>query len=115
MSLADSAVFAQYNYSRKTGAFDFYRCYKCNGIFTREQEMYEFARAARNPNDRLRMCPCGSVKYSPSFPRFWEWPYWPVLRYTVKLTLARGLAPWLDKHFPKALPLVERMVRFKEV
>lgn len=114
MRMSDSAVFARYNYGRAQGAFDFYRCYKCYGIFTREREVVEFERLRTAEHDIVRICPCGSLKYSPTLPRFWEWLYWPVLRYTVKLALARGLAPWLDRHFPSALPLVEKMVRFKE-
>lgn len=105
MPLSDNAVFAEYEKDRRQSVYDFYRCYKCGSVFSREQEVF-----------RLRhceglMCKCGSAKYSPAMPTGWEWFNLDVMRYTARLILARGLAPWLYHHAKFALPLVERLVR----
>jgi DNA-directed RNA polymerase subunit RPC12/RpoP len=87
---------------------DFYRCYKCGGIFTREHErnVFDLAEVGRGT-----VCECGSAKYSPTKPRFYEWVYPSVFAYTVKVVLARGLAPWMKKHFPEGLSLVNWLVQ----
>lgn len=96
-------------YKFKAGAYDFWRCYKCHAIFTYEQER---SRIANMEFDcRATMCPCRSLRYSPTLPSVIEWLKPSVITYTLKLVLARGLAPWLEDHCPKALPLVERLVK----
>lgn len=60
---------------------------------------------------RASMCACRSLRYSPTRPSVIEWLKPSVITYTLKLVLARGLAPWLEDHCPKALPLVERLVK----
>jgi len=51
--------------------YDFYRCVGCRGLFTRLREIQAFhpdhARAGT-------ICSCGSLRYSPSWPRWYEWP-----------------------------------------
>jgi hypothetical protein len=96
-------------YKFKDGAYDFLRCWSCGSLFTREQEC---ARKAALEGDPSRtMCPCGSMRYKPAKPKWYQWLQPHVLSYTLKLLLARGLAPWLEERYPKALPLVERLVR----
>jgi hypothetical protein len=105
MSLSSNPVFAEYEKDRKQSVYDFYRCYKCGSIFSREDEIY------RLRNCDGRMCSCGSAKYSPTMPNLFEWLKPTIVKYTVKLILARGLAAWLYQHARFALPLIERLVR----
>lgn len=116
-------------YQFREGSHDFWRCFSCGLIFTYEQER---ARVAMMEHDmQAAMCPCGSLRYKPTKPRSrprwgfsplrlfsrycWisksEWLEPNVLTYTLKLVLARGLAPWLEAHYPKALPRIERLVQ----
>lgn len=96
-------------YKFKPGAHDFWRCYSCGLIFTYEQERGRMQ--AMEHDFKATICPCKSMKYKPAMPRGIEWLRPSVLTYTLKLVLARGLAPWLEDHFPRALPLVETLVR----
>jgi hypothetical protein len=105
MSLSDNPVFAEYDKGRKQSVWDFYRCCKCGNVFSREEEIFNLR------HGEGIMCVCGSAKYSPSMPKRLEWLKLGVMKYTAKLVLARGLAPWLYKHAKFALPLVERLVR----
>lgn len=114
MLLTESDVFKKYALGRKEHSFDFYRCYKCMRVFTREQEWSSLAKMNAQPFGRSGICACGSMKYSPTWPVFWEWLKPGVLRYTLKCVLARGIAPWLERHWQKPLPFVERLVKFKE-
>ena len=115
-------------YKFKSGAYDFWRCYNCHKIFTYEEE---HARKAWMAHDlRAAMCPCRSLRYKPAMPSLRprhnlsplrlisknrlvfgnEWLEPSVLTYTLKLALARGVAPWLEIHYPKALPFIEKLV-----
>lgn len=79
-------------YEFRPGRHDFYRCVKCNGIFTQEQERVRIAQMAAE-QDSTRWIHCKSQKYSPTRPHLFEWLYPSVLKYTVKVVLARGLYP----------------------
>lgn len=104
---SDGSPFEFYKF--RPGVFDFWRCYSCGEIFTYEQERLRMALMEHDP--KASMCRCLGMKYKPTRPRWYEWIRPSVLTYTVKLLLARGLAPWLEVHLPGALPLVERLVR----
>ena len=90
---------------------DFYRCYKCNRLFTRAQERTVFDLAGSSNEDTAAVCGCGSGKYSPTLPRWYEWAKPSVLSYTAKLVLARGLAPWCEKHLPELLSTIDWLVK----
>lgn len=133
MRMVDSPVFREYMKTPREGAYDFYRCMKCDAIFTRETEVARLRAGTLSHDDSrpFSICACGSLRYSPSWPyrspagplgRFLgmeykiirgnQWLDSYILAYTLKLVLARGVAPWLDRHFPQALGLVERLVAF---
>jgi hypothetical protein len=95
--------------------WDFFRCYKCNALFTQEEERIRVIEAGRLVDDRAAyICTCKSRRYSPSFPKGLEWLRWGVIRYTMKCVLAREIYPRAQKHFKAALPLIERLVQPKE-
>ena len=50
----------------ETDDFDFYRCYKCNRLITKLEEI-----VARTITGQI--CPCGSRKYTPSNLPWWGW------------------------------------------
>lgn len=123
----DGSPFEFYKFRGNT--YDFWRCYACGLIMTHEQER---ARVALMEMDyKQTICPCGSMKYKPTKPRLvarhkWsplrlltknrlfkqnEWLESTVLTYVVKLVLARGVAPWAERNFPRALPLLKRLSR----
>ena len=105
----------QYKDNLGPGLFDFYRCYKCARLITREEEQAWKKKADASEEDIETFCPCGSLKIFPARrPVRLDWFSPGVLRYTTKVILARGLAPWCDKHLRSALPLIERIVRPKE-
>lgn len=113
MKISDSAVLSKYSLSTGDGNFNFYRCYGCHKLFTREHERRVFELASMVPETDLRICACGSMRYSPSWPvwfPFLEWLYPSVLKYTAKLVLVRWLAPKLEAKYPQFLPLIERLV-----
>ena len=129
--MTESKVFQSYMKSTAEGNYDFYRCWKCQAIITREEELLSFKNAEHDAEEKAHMCSCRSRKYYPDWPhrapfklRYLlapgayleknEWLHGNVLRYTCKLVLARGLAPWLDRNFRIALPVVEKLVRYKE-
>jgi hypothetical protein len=104
----DGSPFEFYKFKR--GAYDFWRCYSCNRIFTYEQER-AYIKAMEHDLKRT-ICSCGSLKYSPAkSPVGLEWLLPNVLTYTLKLILARGVAPWVEQHFPRALPWLERLCK----
>ena len=49
--------------------FDFYRCYKCRRLITRVEEILFFMEGSKTLG---KPCPCGSLKYSPAWPRWYE-------------------------------------------
>ena len=125
MRLEDSEVLMAYKQTAAQGSYDFYRCMLCHRVFTREEEKRAFAVAAKQENERkVRMCRCGGRRYSPTWPVTtksylpWRWhSEWlqpNVVAYTLKLVLARCLAPWLDMRFRPGLRVVEYFVRPKE-
>ncbi len=131
MKISDSKILTEYRDDLGVGKHDFYRCYRCRRLFTREEEKAIYARLGRQLDEKgVSICGCGSQKFSPGWPItrfFWVFPFFipvPVFRsewmqrnvigYTFKLVMARGVAPWLERHLSIALPLVEKMVRQKE-
>ncbi len=105
------------------GLYDFYRCYKCGRIITREEEKVWLKNAESITDDQTMFCYCGSLRITPVRPPkgligWWrlrkDFLVYSVLRYTVKVVLARGLAPWLDRNFRVALPLIEWLVSPKK-
>lgn len=98
-----SKILDFYTYGK--GTHDFYRCYSCHRIFTHEQEVVRIAAMGEEKN--ARMCSCGSRKYVGTKPIGQEWLRPAVVAYTLKLVLARGLAPKLPKFL---LPAVEFFV-----
>lgn len=88
-------------------AYDFYRCYSCRRIITRQDELRVFARAN---GDGLRICACGSLRYSPSWPVGLEWIRPHVAGFVVKLILARKVAPLAERRAPFLIPVVEKLV-----
>jgi DNA-directed RNA polymerase subunit RPC12/RpoP len=56
----------------KLGAedYDFYRCYKCGALITRIDEILFFTAKSKTAGSP---CPCGSKKYSPTNPKWWEY------------------------------------------
>jgi hypothetical protein len=110
MRIADSLVLRKYfETPSKSGNYDFYRCYDCGSIITRRRERQVFNHM--ESDYYLRMCTCGSMKYSPGWPKFYEWLLPSVVRYTCELLLVRGLAAWADGRYPWLLPHIERVVR----
>lgn len=117
MRLNESAILTAYQEGSDKGNFDFYRCDNCRRVITREEELLAFSNGETLVDEnRAQICPCGSKKYKPERPRRlrWNWLRPNVIRYTLKLVLARGLAPWCDRHFQWPLPWIERLVRYKE-
>jgi len=94
---------------------DYYRCYKCNRVITREEEREVWAEATAGimAENKVSICKCGSGKYSPALPVDEEWRKPNVLIYTVKLILARAVAPWLEKNEPEGLPHLEWLIGSK--
>jgi DNA-directed RNA polymerase subunit RPC12/RpoP len=103
--LSESKVFAEYRKTPKSDrVYDFYRCFKCGRVLSRETEILRM--------EEDSMCPCGSTRYSPSWPRTIEWVRPDIAKYTVKLFLARGVAPWASEHNLDGLvSYIERLVR----
>ena len=105
MRLSDSAILQAYQDDMGPRMHDFYICYKA---------VWKSASSGDLEGGALKLCVCGSQKYSPTRPHGLDWLIPRVASYTLKLVLARGLAPWLDKNFPQALPVVEFLCRPKE-
>jgi hypothetical protein len=103
----ERAVFDFYEF--KPGMWDFYRCQRCNGIFTYEQEQVKLLEM-RLFGDATMYIHCRSHKYGPTIPLWWEWLRPNVLKYTIKLFLARGLAPIARKRSPFLLPYIGVLV-----
>jgi hypothetical protein len=94
---------------------DFYRCYKCGRMITREEER-ELFRAGEEgiiEENKMVICKCRSAKYTPAVPADEEWQKPNVLRYTVKMILARVVAPWLEENEPEGLPHLEWLIGSK--
>jgi hypothetical protein len=102
---------------KKIHQHDFYRCHKCLRMMTQEEHWAWQTWAAEQHAEKeptVMVHRCGSMKIRPAMPVNTEWLMPAVLRYTLKLVLARGLAPWCDKHFRQALPVIDYLVRPKE-
>ena len=103
--------------------YDFYRCGSCHRVFTRDEERAAFA--AMSPG-HVRICKCGSKRYSPTwpvmpavswFPLTWlrwlrenEWLGASVILYTFRCILAREVAPRVVGT-PKVFALVDSALR----
>jgi len=104
MKLSESKILAEYYKTPESDrCYDFYRCYKCQRVFSREAEI-------ANLQGRS-ICKCGSSRYTPSWPTFLEWLRPDIVGYTVKLVLARAIAPLADKYASWLLPYIERCVK----
>jgi hypothetical protein len=103
---------------KKVHQHDFYRCHKCKRMLTHEQYRAWQEWAKDQPAEKegeVFLHSCGSMKIAPAMPINSEWVMPAVVRYTLKLVLARGLAPWCDTHHCRfALPIIEFLVRPKE-
>jgi hypothetical protein len=55
-----------------TVIYDFYRCVGCKGVFTRWRELQAFDSESELAGT---ICSCGSLRYSPSWPKWYEWIY----------------------------------------
>lgn len=85
-------------------AFDFYRCFACGSLFTRDEEQKGFL-------EERGACECKSLKYRPSYPVGREWFRWNIVSYVAKLILARSIAPVCERRFPALLPVIGRLVQ----
>lgn len=73
------------------GVHDFYRCEKCNTLFTRE---YEKIRLSEFSTTRSKSyIHCNSLRYAPGTPLWYEWLKPSVLKYAFKVVMARVVAP----------------------
>ena len=117
MKISDSEILQAYHDDLGARKHDFYACYKCGRVLTREREkaVWEAAEAGRLPSSGVEICPCGSAKYSPTKPVGFDWLRPSILSYTLKLVLARELAPVLEVHWPAGNILVEYLCRPKEL
>ena len=110
MRLSESEVFAEYAKTPQDDrCYDFYRCYKCLRVFSRQEELESIVRIDQGEN----FCECGSTRFTPSWPVGVEWLKPNVAKYAIKLFLARGVAPKLDKYSYTrfALPWIEKLVK----
>jgi hypothetical protein len=115
MARSDSKVFSWYDETLQHHTHDFYRCYKCHALITREEERFRLQQMSKLKDDsQAVICSCRGRKYSPSWPKRMEWVSWPVIRYTIKCVLAQEIAPRLEKRFRFLLPLVEYLAMPKE-
>lgn len=129
--MAESPVFREYMKGINEGNYDFYRCWRCGRVFSREEERSILAKMTKSmegvakDDNKIQFCKCGSLKYTPSWPvrkkEGWrgyysdnEWLEPRIRRYVVKLWLARAVAPWCERHLTVVLPLVEWLVKPKE-
>jgi hypothetical protein len=108
MRLADSRAFKFYEFA--PNQHDFYRCVKCNVIFTYEHERTRLWEMKRDSDVKMYICRCRSRRYAPTKPTLLEWLDPKVLLYTVKLVLARGVAPWAEHRANWLLPYIEWLV-----
>ena len=67
--------------------YQFYRCWHCGRVLTREDERRAFDRESKHAGV---ICPCGSSRYSPSMPRGLEWYSLRMLRYLWSLWTVAG-------------------------
>lgn len=107
MKLSERAAFQFYE--PRPGMWDFFRCLKCNAIFTYEEERVRLLRMRTTDDKQMLIC-CTSKKYQPAFPVWREWLRPNVLKYTIKLLLARGLAPWAEERCNWLLHVIEPLV-----
>jgi len=68
-------------------AYQFYRCFHCGRLLTRDDELRAFNPASTRPG---MICPCGSSRYFPGMPRGIEWFTLRNLRFLWTLWTAAG-------------------------
>jgi NAD-dependent SIR2 family protein deacetylase len=110
MRLSESKILSLYQQTPSEHmTYDFYRCHKCNWLFTLRYE--KRATVMMNEGKQQGICKhCGSTRYSPSWPRFLGWLRPDVVAFVGRLILARGVAPFAEKKAQWALPYIERLV-----
>jgi len=110
MTLSDFKVLKWYQDELTSRSRDFYRCYRCGRLFTREWELATMARLARieADDDTVDICPCGSKRYLPSKPVLLGWLRPSIVKYVYKLVLARGIAPLAERYRPELLPYLDK-------
>ncbi len=93
MNLSKVAAFYEFGENKH----DFYRCHKCGAIFTQEYERLRLNDMSLEGDDCPMFIHCTSLRYAPTRPRLWQWLYPSILKYAVKVFLARAVAPWAEK------------------
>jgi hypothetical protein len=109
MRIADSLILKKYFLKTSEGNYDFYRCFDCGSLITRRREREVFN--CMETDFYIRMCGCGSMKYTPGNPKWYEWLLPRAIRNVYELLMVRGVAAWADGRCPWMLPYIERMVR----
>lgn len=84
-------------YEFAPGRHDFYRCVKCQSIFTLQYERERIAEMSKH-GDRTLFIHCTSLRYQPALPTWYEWFYPRVFIFAAKVLLARVVAPWAEKN-----------------
>jgi hypothetical protein len=105
MLIADTVAIKGLQLEEGVKRFDFYRCYSCRRVFTREAEERAFREAEKTGD--CRICKCGATKYTPTRPVGLEW--FGVMGYVRKLVLARAVAPFAERRAPFVMPFLERL------
>lgn len=107
LKLRESAGTKQF-FDENQRNYDFYRCFSCGKLLTRDDELEAFAIATEG---HMCICSCGSRKYSPTWPSSKsEWNSATVQRYKRRCILAREIAPRVLKYTPWLFPVVNAIL-----
>lgn len=82
-------------YQFAAGKHDFYRCLKCNRIFTQEYERVRLQKISEE--QKTQYIHCTSLRYTPAQPIGPEWLKPSILLYAFKVIMARVVAPFAVK------------------
>lgn len=82
-------------YEFRPGRHDFYRCVKCQTLFTQQHERERMMELTDN---EALFIHCTSLRYQPTLPYWWEWLLPKTQLYAMKVLLARAVAPWAKKY-----------------